>query len=88
MRTILKSTDIIMHDRVERMLYPVPGGNYGTTSFVDPFNLLCFMIVSVMLSCLFLAALFSPAGKGLPCIVCCILLCLVTFPLCFHPPQN
>ena len=32
---------------------------------MDPFCYLCFMFVFVMLSCLFLAALWSPAGKGL-----------------------
>ena len=32
-------------------------------SFVDPFCYLCF--VSAMLSCLFIAAVQSPAGKGL-----------------------
>ena len=30
-----------------------------------PFCYLCFMVVFVMLSCLFHAALWSPAGKGL-----------------------
>ena len=35
----------------------------GGASFVDPFCHLCF--VFVMLSCLFTAALWSPAGKGL-----------------------
>ena len=32
------------------------------TSFVDPFCYLCF--VSVMLPCMYIAALWSPAGKG------------------------
>ena len=31
-------------------------------SFVDPFCCLCFILISVMLSCLFHAALWSPAG--------------------------
>ena len=37
----------------------------GDASFVDPFWCLCFMFVFVILSCLFLAALWSPAEKGL-----------------------
>ena len=37
----------------------------GGASFVDSFCYLCFMIVFVMLFCLFLAAFWSPAGKGL-----------------------
>ena len=36
----------------------------GGVSFVDQFCYLCFFRV-VMLSCLFIAALWSPAGKGL-----------------------
>ena len=53
----------------------------GGASFVDHFCNLCF--VSVMLTCLFIAALWSPAGKGLTswlsCVWCfsCV---LVTFP--------
>ena len=35
----------------------------GGASFVDPFCHLCFMFVFVMLSYLFLAALWSPFGK-------------------------
>ena len=35
----------------------------GDTSFADHFCHLC--LVFVMLSCLFIAALWSPAGKGL-----------------------
>ena len=34
-------------------------------SFVDPFFLFVFLCLSVILSCLFLAALWSPAWKGL-----------------------
>ena len=30
---------------------------------MDPFSYVCFMFVFVVLSCLFLAALWSPAGK-------------------------
>ena len=37
----------------------------GSASFVDHFSYLCFVFVFVILSCLFLAALWSPAGKGL-----------------------
>ena len=32
---------------------------------MNPLCYLCFMFIFVMLSCLFLAALCSPAGKGL-----------------------
>ena len=32
---------------------------------MDPFGYLCFLFIFVMLSCLFLTALSSPAGKGL-----------------------
>ena len=42
----------------KNVYWPFQGG----ASFVDPFCYLCF--VSVTLSFLFLAALWSPAGKG------------------------
>ena len=42
----------------------------GGVSFVDPFCYLCF--VSVMLSCLFFAALWSSAGKGLVSWLSCV----------------
>ena len=47
---------------------------------MDHFCYLCF--VFVMLSCLFVAALWSPAGKGLALgsLMCGVLLCFVTFP--------
>ena len=46
---------------------------------MDPFCYLCF--VSVMLSCLFIAALWSPAGKMtvLMAVLCYVFLCFVTF---------
>ena len=50
---------------------------------MDLFCLVCFMFVFVMLSCLFLAALLSPAGKGLiSCVffVLCFSCVFVTFP--------
>ena len=53
----------------------------GAASSVDPLYYLCFM--SVMLSCLFLAALWSPAGKELTSWLSCIwcfLVFFVTFP--------
>ena len=37
---------------------------------MDPFCYLCF--VSVMLSCLFIAAMWSPAGKGLTSWLLCV----------------
>ena len=48
--------------------------------FVDPFCYLC--LVSVMLSCLFVEALWSLAGKGLASWLSCVRcpLCFVTFP--------
>ena len=48
----------------------------GSTLFVVE---LCFMVVYVVPSYLFLVALWSPAGKGLTSWLCC-LLCFVTFP--------
>ena len=51
--------------------------------FVAPFCHLCFVFVFVILSFLFLAALWSPAGKGLTfwllCVVC-ISCVFVIFP--------
>ena len=42
------------------------------------------MLVCVVMSCMFLAALWSPAGKGpislLSCVLCFLVLC--HFPLC------
>ena len=43
---------------------------------MDPFCYLCF--VFVMRSCLFIVALWSPAGKGL---TSCVLLCFYHFPM-------
>ena len=47
---------------------------------MDPFCYLCF--VSFMLSCLFIAALWSPVGKGWPLgsLVCDIFCVFVTSP--------
>ena len=42
---------------------------------MDPFCYLCFM--SVMLSCLFFAALWAPVGKGLVSWLSCVLCFLV-----------
>ena len=50
---------------------------------MDPFCNLCF--VSVMLSCLFNADLWSTVGKGLTSLISCMLCFLVffvTFPCC------
>ena len=48
---------------------------------MDPFCYLCF--VSVMLSCLFIAALWSPAGKSWPLgsLVDDVFLCFCHFPM-------
>ena len=47
---------------------------------MNHFCYLCF--VFVMISCLFIAALWPPAGKGLTywLYVCDVLLCFVTYP--------
>ena len=50
----------------------------GGASFVDAFCYLCFMFLFGMLSCLFLAALLLPAGKGLTSWISC-LLCFLVF---------
>ena len=54
-------------------------------SYVSCLSLLCFTFVFIMLPCLFLAALWSPAGKGLTswlsCVLCFLVFCL--FPICF-----
>ena len=43
-----------------------------SASFVDPFCYLCFMFGFVMPSCMFLAALWSPAGRGLTSWLSCV----------------
>ena len=47
--------------------------------FLDRFCKLCFVLVCVVLSCLFFVALWSPAGKGLTSWLSCLLY-FVTFP--------
>ena len=47
---------------------------------MDPFCYFCFVFVFVLLSCLFLVPLWSPAGKGLA-FLCVMFSCVfVTFP--------
>ena len=46
---------------------------------MDRFCWLCFMLVCVVPSCLFLVALWPPAGKGLTSWLSCWL-CFVAFP--------
>ena len=50
---------------------------------MDPFCHLCFVFVFVILACLFLAALWSPVGKGLSfsSLVCGIFLVFWHFPM-------
>ena len=50
--------------------------------FVDPFYYLCFVFVCNTY-CMFLVALWSPAGKGLTSWFSCMrcFLCFVTFPV-------
>ena len=45
---------------------------------MDRFCKLCFMLVFVVMSCLFFVALWSPAGKGLTSWLSCVLY-FVTF---------
>ena len=45
------------------------------------FCYVCFLFVSVMLSCMFLAALGSPGGKGLTSWLSCVLCFLVLLSL-------
>ena len=40
--------------------------------FLEPFCYLCFTFVFIILSCLFLAALWSPDGKGLTSCLSCV----------------
>ena len=64
----------------------LPGNIYFTDRsnavllFVDPFCYICF--VFVMLSCLFIAALWSPAGKGQTSWLLC---CDVFLGFCHFP---
>ena len=51
--------------------------NICGASFVDIFFYLCFMFIFAMLYCLFLAALWLPAGKGLASWPSCVLCFLV-----------
>ena len=61
----------------------------GGVSFVDPICYLCFMFVFALLSCLFLAALLSPAGKRayLLAFLCVVFSCVfVSFPNMYGVP--
>ena len=55
-----------------RVVFNISNLFQGDASFVDPFCYLCFIFVFVMLSYLFLAALLSPAGKGLTSWLSCV----------------
>ena len=49
---------------------------------MDPFCYFCFMFVFVILFCLFLAVLWSPAGQApLGSLVCDVFLCFCHFPI-------
>ena len=54
------------------MFEPFSNPFQGGASFVDPFCHLCFMFVFLILTCLFLAALWSPAAKGLTSWLSCV----------------
>ena len=56
----------------------------GGVSFVDHFYHLSLMLIFVMLFCLFLAAFWSPAGKGLTSWLSCVLCFLNMFLALFH----
>ena len=51
----------------------------GGASFVDRFCSFGFMLVCVVMLCLFFVAFWSSAGKGLTSWLSCVL-CFVTFP--------
>ena len=68
----LKQLFFIMTSSKNIFNWPFQGG----ASFVDHFCFLCF--VFVMLSCLFIATLWSPAGKGLVTWLSCML-CFIVF---------
>ena len=55
----------------------------GSAYFADSFSYLFIMLVCVMLSCLFLAALWSPAGRGWPLgsLVCGVFLYFCCFSM-------
>ena len=67
-----------MGSNVSQIIKIVPSTFQAGASFMDRFCKLCYMLVCVVLSCLFLVALWSPAGKGLTFWLLC-LLCFVTF---------
>ena len=46
--------------------YPLHTGFLSGAVFVDSICYLCFMLVFIMPSCLFLMAMWSPAGMGWP----------------------
>ena len=54
----------------------------GRASFVGHFCYLYFMFIFIMQSCLLLASLLSPAGKGLISLISCVL----CFSCCCHFP--
>ena len=61
-----------------RAYWPFQGG----ASFLDPFCYLCFILVFVVPSCLFLAALWSAAERGWPlgsCVCVCVCVCCFVF---------
>ena len=49
-----------------------PSSDFTDSSFVDLFCYLCFTFVFIILSCLFLAAMWLPAGKGLTSWLSCV----------------
>ena len=68
-----------LRDLHVRVYWPFQGG----VSFVDPFCYLGFMLHFVMLSCMFLAVVRSPSGKGWPLgsLVFGVFLCFCCFPM-------
>ena len=61
---------------ISRVLWKVYLPFQGGASFVDHFCYLCFVLV--MFSCLFIAALWLPAGKGLISWLSCMY-CFIVF---------
>ena len=69
-----------LHLSISNVLFRPKFMFQGGTSLVDLFCYLCFLFV--MFSCLFIVALWSPAGKGLtswlPCVWCFIVYLLLS----------
>ena len=79
-RRCIDKLGILIHIRIKSEVGAVY--HFTDASFVDPFCYLSFTFCIIM-PCLFLAALWSPAGKGLASMLSC-LWCFLVFLLLFH----